>query len=453
MSNRSFRNGEKRTLYSVYPTTTTGVPAAHAFGLSSTSDGLGLVQTALQHLKSESLGWTPFHPERLPYPMQDVNESIAKWQRLSELSIKVQLREHIVHAQALSVITLCFVSELVLRLQGSNAYAPYSPVHSPLDDTSLPWITQLLRFGFLIGWESLISAQGKELAMLQDANGALKALARCKFHLCADPEKRGGGGAAVSIKVEENIQNDEDIESAVSIYIPRADFDAFCIEANEPDACVLGPIQVIPLLFSQGINEFQTLANVASRVSDTTGNMVQRKTNERSFSILNQYFGQVYPFLSSVPQTLAIVERDLERLRITVATEQAHQKDVDILTSAADLVRSLRGGRVTFCKSGKDRTAMSVTLEQSRLLHLDWNQNLAITDSNGSDESISPSEVILRTANLFREKGIRLIIAEKNIGRAAYSFNGLQRKMLPYLYRPPTSTLTDIYTSVRSRDS
>lgn len=56
-------------------------------------------------------------------------------------------------------------------------------------------------------------------------------------------------------------------------------------------------------------------------------------------------------------------------------------------------------------------------------------------------------------ADVMRECGIRLQVAKKNVGRPKYSFNALQRKMLPRQYRPPLSTINDFVTSVANRDS
>ncbi len=43
-------------------------------------------------------------------------------------------------------------------------------------------------------------------------------------------------------------------------------------------------------------------------------------------------------------------------------------KNIEFLLTVEQLCRRMRGGRLTSCKSGKDRTSMSVTLEECGLL-------------------------------------------------------------------------------------
>ena len=135
--------------------------------------------------------------------------------------------------------------------------------------------------------------------------------------------------------------------------------------------------------------------------------------------------------------TLEQLQDDLEDLKDLVARslhasrkhwqnivggEVVAKKHWQILVAAADLVRAAGGVRVTSCKSGKDRTGMSVTFEQVRLArkHLDC-----------GDGDVD------RVLYLSRLHGTRLENARKNTGRPVFAFNLFQVGMLPAVYRPP----------------
>jgi|TARA_B110000211_G_C13710766_1_gene391615 hypothetical protein len=97
-------------------------------------------------------------------------------------------------------------------------------------------------------------------------------------------------------------------------------------------------------------------------------------------------------------------------------------KDVQLLSLCQQFTRTMHGGRMTCCKSGKDRTSMSVTLEVTSLLakecqihHVDTHYVL----------------------NILRRRGVRRQNLIKNIKKPYYAFNQIQWMNLPKMYRPP----------------
>ena len=68
---------------------------------------------------------------------------------------------------------------------------------------------------------------------------------------------------------------------------------------------------------------------------------------------------------------LVAIKRSMNRIKDLVdeaAASQGKTEGCKLLEEVAKLVLWCNGGRITCCKSGKDRTSMSATLEQSRLL-------------------------------------------------------------------------------------
>lgn len=197
-----------------------------------------------------------------------------------------------------------------------------------------------------------------------------------------------------------------------------------------------GTINVVPLLFTQGINEKQTIAN-------NTGSSVTRlqdEINERSLRTLRRYCDRYcnytatvqalqissgMPIIRDTPTREEVTRRLTELEKLIALSRQNRKKRPEILQFSSDLCRRISAGRVTVCKSAKDRTGMSVTLEQGRILV----QNHGL-----------PEYKKMGIVTAMRSEGVRIENALKNTGRRMFAFNALQRSLLPEEYRCPPQT-------------
>jgi inositol polyphosphate-4-phosphatase len=108
----------------------------------------------------------------------------------------------------------------------------------------------------------------------------------------------------------------------------------------------------------------------------------------------------------------------LENVRISTVGG----KNVELLSVCQEFTRLMSGGRMTCCKSGKDRTSMSVTLECSKLM---LNETKVV--------AMNPHHLL----SVFRRRGVRRQNLIKNIKKPYYAFNQIQWMNLPKMYRPP----------------
>lgn len=212
-----------------------------------------------------------------------------------------------------------------------------------------------------------------------------------------------------------------------------------------------GPIKVCPVLFTQGINEKQTLANntgssvtrlqdvinatslkTLRRYCDRYCNYIamrqvqdlQKQEQQRGNDITGEHPPAATAPLGPSRDEVNRILSELDKL-IGTAGRQARKKRPEILQLSSDLCRSISGGRVTVCKSAKDRTGMSVTLEQGRIL----------VQNHGLREQKKAGIVAV-----MRSEGVRIENALKNTGRRVFAFNALQRSLLPEEYRCPPQT-------------
>ncbi|XP_043954591.1 type II inositol 3,4-bisphosphate 4-phosphatase-like isoform X3 [Gambusia affinis] len=237
-------------------------------------------------------------------------------------------RRHAVFSQGLSAIVCGFM----LKLFGG------------LEDPE--FLQQLLSVGILAQFEGLLSTYGEEVGMLEDMEVGVADLSSLAFAI-----------------TEAKSERPDDLQPTLTgawgrfvVEVPLPS-ESFRLLPEELKAGRL--IRVEPVLFNIGINQHQSLAE---RFGDSS---LQERVNQQSCERLRVYCNKLREKLPNMAgiQSLLDLLSSLDR-----NIESKKRKNVEVLWLAASVCRKVNGVRLTSCKSAKDRTAMSVTLEQCTIL-------------------------------------------------------------------------------------
>ena len=370
---------------------------------------------------------------------------------VTALGVQITERCDIVFSQALTALLTAFIADALAHNPVAGGGGGGGGGNSKGISSSTLFWQQVVHVGYLAVFESLLSTLGSELGMLEDYHVGVDSLSRVRLRV-VDPRhfppsrvlglsSMGDGAVGVGVDIQphkaflkaSHLRSDswgsahahegsEGADYMVSVCLgPSFHYGGLPTVLSAPPGMEGRGEEVsfwvVPVLVTQGINEQQSFANAMHKEA------VQHRINAQAADALRAY---VEACVLSCPRALAAgASEALERFEDAVQVAGTkHAKSTAILQTVEPLTRLLRGGRLTSCKSAKDRTSMSVTLEQAQAMDVECGGLRDVQDAT-------------RT---LRIRGARRQNVERNIGARRYAFNAIQRKALPKAYRPPDGT-------------
>lgn len=215
------------TPLSIYDHVTVGAPAAHVFKFHSG----GLFALESQYYKLE---------KKLKKEKKSIQK--ARYERkLESLSYQISRRRDMTTCQATGALCTCFVK----RIQTELAFFPSR-------------LEQFVHCGFLIHFEGLLSTYGSEIGMLSDFTKAIESLELFQLQIVLGTEKDVDCSGLPSKVILDASSHGHPV---FKVYLPPSLWN-LC-----PASVRNQRMDVFPILFTQGINEFQSIANKIGETS------------------------------------------------------------------------------------------------------------------------------------------------------------------------------------------
>jgi hypothetical protein len=433
----------------VIHTMTMGAPAAHSIGF--TNGGYLKLSAAADNLSTSPAVMRRSFRQLYTSPSETCCFSCNENCSFNSLRLRLELKDRmdVIMSQILTAGISCVLASVDLALAGSIKH--------------IQQLENGMRMGYLLNFESLLSTHGKESGMLEDFAAGVRWMRQvlvrfCKRSLMSSPFviKKYQPDQQQSPEEEENKERSQG-EEYVLVTIGLQDHKLAMLPCD-----MLAHGQTFRLrcvLFTQGINEKQTLVHALKSNAVKLQNRLNQENLEelkRTYSIYRALYCHSYDSVekerirtsrphnisstsgsASIPssltpeafQTSSLYSlKDLDELLLHIeqhifSSSHQYKKNVALLLDTSDFCREIGAARITCCKSGKDRTAMSVTLEQARIscVQLQATQGKSICTN-------------------MRLYGVRRKNVFLNTKKDTFAFNQVQRKMLPDCYKPPAGT-------------
>jgi hypothetical protein len=292
---------------------------------------------------------------------------------------------------------------------------------------SSPWPEVWRQHGYLVSFEGLLSAAGKELGMIEDAFVGIAMLRMVKVVLVRDDGQPLESSSRTPVPSSPYVRWIDLMTSGQyatrQFVLHIGIIPSYYDQRVPPPLRGNVPVQLYPLLFEVGVDIRQWGANAGTSVlsqleeqknslftSDNRNNPfdaanqtpapaasvsagvgagmiddedddvgvqdddVLVQLNWTGFRLLNSYAYSVWPLQQQV--TISSSSSSGATSKVHPRLDKLHQHilgsagkmDHKILVEASSLCRQLGGGAAVFCKSGKDRTAMHVTFKQAEFI-------------------------------------------------------------------------------------
>ncbi|KAK0077637.1 hypothetical protein PV325_003652 [Microctonus aethiopoides] len=287
----------------------------------------------------------------------------------------------------------------------------------------------LTTLGPIVSFEALLSYYGNEIDMWGDMTVAVEDMHTVTFTLTRYglPNSKLDSTKSTLVNPQLPMPRVVGSRTALTVILPVPD-DVYSLLPLPQSSRQNLTFNVTPIFFNVGVNE---LASIAESLGTTKP---QEKSNIDNFDRLNEYYLRFKKLnlptdtnssrlsVSKLTVNQSLVDM-MMALKNSIHSKQP--KNTDILQISSQICRRMKGLRFTSCKSAKDRTGMSITLEQINILANEY--HLSENEFN-------------RALDCMRSEGCRRENTWKNTGVRKYAFNSLQILTLPKLYRPPTGT-------------